>query len=101
MLAESLPFLLTDLNHWVFELISDAVIGIALIAPAKWLWAKGLRRHDAVAHGIGHGEASSAVSPKHDCIAHPQPQAARERRHTQLCYLSTDECHHQHGGHAL
>lgn len=50
MLAETFLDLVRDLNHWGFEIVSDAVFGIVLYPAGTWLWRRALRRHDAEHH---------------------------------------------------
>lgn len=43
--------LLTSGGHWLFEITSDAVVGIIVYKPAAWLWNNWHIKHDAKHHG--------------------------------------------------
>lgn len=41
--------------HWVFEVVSDFVIGVILYKPAAILWNRWHTKHDAEHHGKDEG----------------------------------------------
>lgn len=48
MVAESFTDLLTDVNHWGFEAVSDVVLGMMLYPAIRWA----VRKHDRKKHGL-------------------------------------------------